>query len=230
MKLLAIDTSTVSCSAALYVEGKVTEQFQLAPREAASLILPMLESLLAEAGISLSQLDSLAFGCGPGSFTGVRIATGVIQGIALGAGLPVVPVSTLAALAQGVNREHGDERVLAALDARMQEVYWGAYEKGADGLMTLVGEERVALPQNVPFPEGDGWAGAGSGWDVYATGLEQQAGERVRQWYAECHPHAQDIAVLAVAGFEQGKAVAAELALPVYLRDEVTWKKIGEQG
>ena len=230
MKILAIDTSTISCSAALLIDDEVAEQYQVAPREATKLILPMMEQLLADAGITLQQLDSLAFACGPGSFTGVRIATGVIQGVALGADLPVVPVSTLAALAQGAHRAFGDSWVLAALDARMDEVYWGAYQLGDNGLMQLQGKEQVLAPVAVPIPGDEGWCGIGSGWDVYAETLQQRLGDTLAGWHAETHPHAQDVARLAAEGFEQGRAVAAEQALPVYLRDEVTWKKVGEQG
>ena len=124
MKLLALDTATEACSAALYIDGEIKQEYQLAPREHTRLILAMVESLLVEAGITIKQLDALAFGRGPGSFTGVRIATGAVQGMAYGADLPVVPVSTLASIAQSVHDEHQAESVLTAIDARMQAVYW----------------------------------------------------------------------------------------------------------
>ena len=150
MKLLAVETATEACSAALYVDGIVTERFALTPKEHTRLILPMIDGLLADAGLLPQQLDALAFGCGPGSFTGVRIATGVIQGVALGADLSVVPVSTLAAIAQdffdnngdvvcpllpaGEGREKGgqesanqDNVAYVAMDARMGEIFWGVY-------------------------------------------------------------------------------------------------------
>lgn len=226
MKLLAIETATDACSAALSIEGEVLERFALAPRGHTELILPMLDEIVAEAGIHLSQLDAIAFGRGPGAFTGVRIAVGVTQGIAFAMDLPVVPVSTLAAVAQGV----GAQRVLVALDARMDEVYWGAYQRSAAGLVSLVGEECVAPPAEVPLPEGGGWRGAGAGWAAYASILPAHCAQRLASpeagWDSEILPHARDVALLGVAGFAAGQAVSAEQALPVYLRDKVTWKKI----
>src|SRR3569833_3307602 len=133
MKLLAIDTATEACSAALYLDGAVNKRYVLAPREHALLILPMIDELLRDANLSPLELDAVAFGRGPGAFTGLRIAAGVAQGIAYGADLPVVPVSSLAALAQGCYRERGVTRVLATIDARIGEVYWGAYRLGSDG-------------------------------------------------------------------------------------------------
>lgn len=222
MKLLAIDTSTEACSAALYVDGEVQVRFELAPREHSRLLLPMMESLLQDADLSPRQLDALAFGRGPGSFTGVRIAAGMIQGVALGLELPVVPVSSLTALAQGALRETGAERVLAAIDARMHEVYWGACEAGDAGVMEAAGEECVVPPQEVPLPAGDGWTGAGSGWDTYHEVLEARLGGQLCGWSAGRFPSAEDVAVLGVSGLERGEAVAAESALPRYLRNQVT--------
>ena len=135
--LLAIETSTPACSAALSIDGVVIERYALAPRQHAVLILPMIESLLLEAGISVAQLDALAFGRGPGSFTGVRIAASVIQGIAFAADLPVLPVSTLATLALGGMRITDKTQVMAALDARKSEIYWGCYTAAEDGAVVL---------------------------------------------------------------------------------------------
>jgi len=221
VKLLAIETATEACSAALFIDGEVHERFQVAPREHSRLLLPMLDELLGETGITLKMLDALAFGRGPGSFTGVRIAVSIIQGIALGADLPVVPVSTLAALAQGVLRSCGDRQVLAAIDARMEEVYWGAYRADDEGIMRLTGEERVLAAQQVPLPEGAGWTGAGTGWQAYGSVLSERLGTQLNQWHGERYPSAADVAVLGAAGFDEGRAVAAEQALPVYLRDKV---------
>ena len=142
MILLALETATEACSAALAVDGDIRERFEVAPRGHSELILPMVDELMAEADISIEQVDAIAFGRGPGAFTGLRIAVGVTQGIAFGADLPVVPVSTLAALAQGSE----SNSVLAAIDARMDEVYWGAYQRSSAGLMTLCGEEAVIPP------------------------------------------------------------------------------------
>ncbi|HQU15153.1 MAG: tRNA (adenosine(37)-N6)-threonylcarbamoyltransferase complex dimerization subunit type 1 TsaB [Chromatiales bacterium 21-64-14] len=221
MKILAIETATETCSAALYQDGAVLERSALAPREHARLILPMVDALLAEAALSFAALDALAFGRGPGGFTGVRIATAVIQGLAFGAGLPVVPVSTLGALAQGALRESGYRAVLAALDARMDEVYWGAYRAGPEGVMAPVEEECVCRPAAVPVPSGTDWHGIGSGFDRYGDELQRHLGTALSGWTAQRAPQAWDVAVLGAAGWRMGQAVAAEAALPVYLRDRV---------
>lgn len=216
MKLLALDTSTDACSVALSLDGAVYERFELGNRHSER-ILPMVQEILIEAGLALSQLDALAFGRGPGSFTGLRIGAGVAQGLAFGADLPVVPVSSLAALAQGQDAA----KVLAAFDARMQQVYWGAYVRTADGLVQLCGSESVAAPHAVPMPDGDAWVGAGGGWDGYAELLKQRLGVRVGAWHARKFPRARDVARLGAAGFAAGGAVHAEQALPVYIRDDV---------
>ena len=140
-KLLAIDTSTEACSAALGIGGDVRERYEFAPRQHAELILPMVDALLAEGQIKLKDLDGLAFGRGPGAFTGVRIATGVIQGLAFGAGLPVVPVSSLAALAQGAAPGHSS--IMSAFDARMGEVYWGAFAVDKQGLVRILRQTTI---------------------------------------------------------------------------------------
>ncbi len=229
MKLLAIDTSTDACSAALWLDGEVRQRYQVAPREHGQLILPMIKSLLAEAGLTLTQLDTLAFGRGPGGFTGVRIANSVIQGLAFGTDLPVVPISSLAALAQGACTELGTPHVLAAIDARIGEVYWGAYRANENsGLVALVDKEIVCIPEDVPLPLAEdvsGWFGAGTGWHTYAHPLKTRLGAAVTAWDGQRYPQAQHLAQLAADAFQRDLAVGAEQALPVYLRDEVAWKK-----
>ena len=225
MNILALDTSTEACSAALLIGAEVREQFKLAPREHAQLILPMVDALLAEAGLSLSQLDAIAFGCGPGSFTGLRIAAGVAQGFAFGANLPVLPISTLAALAQGVYSDLSATRVLAALDARMSEVYWGVYQINNAGVMELYGAEQVCAPDKVVLPLDGEWVGAGSGWKEYGTALRECCGTLVHTVMPERLPRARDIALLGVVALQRGLAVNAEQALPVYLRNQVAWAK-----
>lgn len=222
MILLAIETATDACSAALAIDGEILERFEIAPRAHTELILPMIDELMAEAGIRIAQMDALAFSRGPGAFTGVRIAVGVAQGIAFGADLPVVPVSTLAALAQGMRTD----KVLAALDARMDEVYWGAYRRNASGVMELDGEECVSSPGEVPLPSGEGWQGAGTGWTAYESALSGRCAGHINAWDGAVFPRARDVAVLGLAGYRAGQAVSAEQALPVYLRDKVTWQKI----
>lgn len=225
MKLLAVDTATEACSAALLLDEKLSERFDVRPREHTRLILPMVEALLAEAGLRLQDLDALAFGRGPGAFTGLRIAAGVVQGLALGADLPVVPVSNLAALARAALRERGEHRVLACLDARMGEVYWGAFSATGEGLVQPAGPETVCAPGAVPVPEEAGWAGAGPGWGVHTAALQQRLGGRVGRIHPELLPRAGDIATLAAAIYARTGGVSVEQALPVYLRDEVAWKK-----
>ena len=228
MKLLAVETSTEACSAALFIDGKVAECFQLAPKEHTKLILPMIDSLMADAGLKPQQLDALAFSCGPGSFTGVRIATGVIQGIALGADLPVVPVSTLAAIAQDFFDNHEENVAFIAMDARMGEIFWGVYRRDAQGYAELIGEEAVTPADAVEFPELSG-VGIGSGWGVYSQELTSRLAGFVNYYKADRLPRAGAIARLGARGFEQGLAVAVEQAMPVYLRDKVA-KKESERG
>ncbi len=224
MKLLAVETSTEACSAALFIDGEVRERFELAPKEHTKLILPMIDSLMAEAGLKPQQLDALAFSRGPGSFTGVRIATGVIQGIALGADLPVVPVSTLAAIAQDFFDHNDDSVAFVAMDARMDEIFWGVYQRDAEGYAELLGDEAVTPAGSVEFPDLAGM-GIGSGWGVYRQQLMARLAGRVGGDKADLLPRAGAIARLGARGFEQGMAVAVEQAMPVYLRDQVAKKE-----
>jgi tRNA threonylcarbamoyladenosine biosynthesis protein TsaB len=222
MNLLAIDTSGDSCSAALSWNGRLEQRLELAPRRHGELILEMMDELLESAGIALVALEAIAFGRGPGSFTGVRIACAVAQGAAFGAGLPTVPVSTLAAIALGQHRRGGQRRLLAALDARMGEVYWGAFEIGEDGIARPCGPELVCPPGEVPVPEGGGWWGAGSGWAAYEQALEERLGACLEGSFPGAMCEARDLIPLAAATARAGGLVAAELARPVYLRDRVT--------
>lgn len=219
MKLLGIETATEACSAALWLDGDIRERFELAPRRHAELILPMIDDLLAEAGLRLSELDALAFGHGPGAFTGVRIATGVIQGLSLATELPVLGISTLAALAQ--TQAADNPQILAALDARMGEVYWGAYRLDDAGSMRLVGDELVVVPESVPIPDTDNWVGAGSGWASYGDILSERLGQRVVRKAADTWPRAGGLLPIAAADVAAGKAVDAAAAQPVYLRNRV---------
>lgn len=225
MKLLAVDTSTPACSAALCIDGAIVEKFTLAPQQHTQLVLPMIDELMAEAQLSPQQLDGLAFGRGPGSFTGVRIATSVVQGIAFGADLPVVPVSTLAALAQDYFNKYDDtEVVFAAMDARIQEIFWGVYRTGERRSAVLLGEEAVTPATNVTFPACFG-VGVGSGWKVYATQLSQRLGAWVTGIDSSLLPRAALIAQLGVEGLRCNQAVSFDQALPVYLRDKVAKKE-----
>nr|VFJ47718.1 MAG: tRNA threonylcarbamoyladenosine biosynthesis protein TsaB [Candidatus Kentron sp. FW] len=227
--ILAIDTSTDACSVALYSGGEYSESHVLAPRRHTEILLPEIEALLSRSALSLHDLDGLAFGRGPGAFTGLRIATGVIQGLAFGTGLPVIPISSLQALAQGIWREHKERNVLTALDARMGEVYWGAYRIGPGGLAVSVTDECVCVPEKVTLPEGS-WFGAGSGWTTYGEVLDQRIKQlsnhdrvrrELRSIEQDCYPHARDVATLAIAALEHTEIVTAEQAQPVYLRNRV---------
>ena len=218
--ILAIDTSSAACSAALSVDGGVEERYALAPRQHAALILPMIESLLAESGSRIGEIDAIAFGRGPGSFTGVRIAASIVQGIAFAADKPVIPISTLAALALGGLRESSGSRVMAALDARKDEVYWGTYEKSGDDVL-LLGEECVCPPAKVPPPGTGDWVAAGSAWEAYADVLMQRFGEQVVRVLPDLEPRAGDVVRLAQAEYQRGRLLKPEDAVPVYLRDNV---------
>ncbi|MES9846944.1 MAG: tRNA (adenosine(37)-N6)-threonylcarbamoyltransferase complex dimerization subunit type 1 TsaB, partial [Candidatus Thiodiazotropha sp.] len=171
MKLIAIETAAEACSAALYLSGEVSIRYKIMPRGHSELILDMVDDLLRDAGLSPTALDAVAFGRGPGSFTGVRIATGVIQGIAFAADLPVVGVSTLAALAQRAYREKGERNLLAAFDARMGELYWAGYRVAEKELVVPAIPEQVGSAQQVEMPDGGEWYGVGSGWGAYGEQL-----------------------------------------------------------
>lgn len=219
MKLLALDTSTEACSAALWIDGEQRERYELAPREHSQLILDMLDSLLAEASLSLGQMDAVAFGRGPGSFVGVRIGTGVVQGIAFASELPVVPISSLAALAHASAHTH----TAVAMDARMQEVYWAYYVRNAAGELQLQQGEGVCAPERVPrINSVDPWVGVGSGWLNYSKELSRHL--MVKTWEGQVYPRAASIAELAAIEFKKGNSVTADQALPCYIRDQVAKK------
>lgn len=224
--MLAIETASEACSVALYLEGGLITRWQHAPRAHADLVLQFVDEVLSEGRVTLRELDGIAFSAGPGAFTGVRIATACAQGLALGANLPVVSVSTLAAVAHGTFRQHGARQVAVALDARMGEVYWGCYDVSYDDLVVVVPDE-VAAPERVTWPgvSRDAsalWAVAGNGWQIHESVLRAAAAGRVDAVYPLLWPHAEDVVVLGVRALQRGAAVAPELAQPVYLRDKVT--------
>jgi tRNA threonylcarbamoyladenosine biosynthesis protein TsaB len=223
MKLLALDTSTEACSAALLLDGEVLEEFALTPREHTQMILPMVQRVLAAGGVSLQQLDGIAFARGPGAFTGLRIAAGVTQGLAFGANLPVMPVSSLAALAHGAWRLHGVEKVLTALDARMHEVYWGAWRVLGEGEVAGQGEQ-VMPPAHALIPEDSGWFAVGSGWAGYAEILRPRFANVLTGVNVDLLPRAHDVALIAAQQAGQCGWQPAEQAQPVYLRDNVADK------
>lgn len=224
MKLLAVETSTQACSAALHIDDEVVERFEIAPRGHSKLILLMIDSLMADAELKPQQLDALAFSRGPGSFTGVRISTGVIQGIAFGADLPVVPVSTLAAIAHHYFKTSESYCAFTAMDARMGEIFWAVYQKNQQGFAELVGDEAVTLAENIIYPNKQG-LGIGSAWEIHQQQLSETLGELLLGFEAEHLPRASAITDLGVLGYEQDLAVDVEKAMPVYLRDKVAKKE-----
>ena len=216
MRLLAIETATEACSVAVLVDGEVHERFEIAPRRHAELTLPWVEQVLAEAGVAKSQLDAIAVGRGPGAFTGVRLAIALAQGIALALDRPLLPVSTLAALAM---RAQGG-RILSAIDARMDEVYLAAFARDGDGIVAL-GEEVVVRPEAAMVPAGDCWHGVGTGFAAGANALQARMQGRLAAVDAGALPHAADVARLGALMFARGDAIAPERIEPAYLRNNV---------
>lgn len=219
MKILAIDTSTEYCSVAL-LEGEITFQEILAGQRHSELILPMVKRILSGAGLTLAQLDGIAFGAGPGSFTGLRIACGVAQGLALGTGLPVIGICTLEALAQ----ETGSSFVLAALDARMREIYHAAYEKTAEGWKSI-SEPALCLPGTAPLVQGIEWTGCGSGFDLYDEALRAHYEGQLRDVLRGLRPNARAMVELAAPRFAAGLGVDPAAAAPFYVRNKVALKE-----
>lgn len=224
MKILALDTATENCSAALLVDGQLTARERLLERGHAEWILKMIDEVLAEAGHSLAGLTAIAFGRGPGSFTGVRLAASVTQGLAHGGGIPVVPVSDLAAVAQRIlGEDRTAERVLVCNDARMREVYWGCFARSASGLAGPAGEERVSGPGQVALPPdwvpGRGLCGAGTGFAAYPQ--LRSSFSSLLTTISEVRPRAAEVALLAVPEVTAGRLLDPEQALPVYLREDV---------
>lgn len=228
MNLLAFDTSTEYLSLAL-IKGDASYVFEKnAGQTHSQIILPQIEALLSQANLQLSDLNGLAFGAGPGSFTGVRIAAGVAQGLGLGANLPVLGVCTLLALAQ----TSGANKVIACLDARMGEVYHAAYEKVGEQWQTHA-EPTVCKPEAVPALAGTGWTGAGSGWQAYTESLVAVYGHQLLATQPACLPSAMAVIALTKADFAGGRAMPAGVALPIYIRNRVALKTaeraLGEQ-
>ncbi len=225
-KLLALDTSSDACTVALGIGDEVWVRHTEIPRKHGECILSMVDELLASSGVSLQSLDALAYGCGPGSFTGLRIAAGVVQGLAFGADLPVVSVSSLAVLAHRAWREKGWSRCHVAFDARMGEVYWGSYcWDDASKDMRLLGVEQLAPPnqlRELPAMGAEPWYGVGSGW-CYQSEFAPQLGAIV-EIDEGLLPHGLDVLALGKRHWQQGKASNALTVAPVYLRDNVAAK------
>jgi len=219
MKILALDTSTPYCSLALWLDGEILCREAEVGQRHAELILPQLAELLAAGGVSLRQLDGIAYGEGPGSFTGLRIACGVAQGLSLGADLPVAGISTLLALAEGAQAE----QVIACLDARMGEVYHGIYQR-RDGDWQTVSPPGLYHPGDAPLVSGAAWVGCGSGFAMAGGDLHRRYAGALQRVAATLFPSARFIAPLAAPVFAAGAGRDAATAVPVYLRDKVALK------
>ncbi|WPL18085.1 t(6)A37 threonylcarbamoyladenosine biosynthesis protein [Thiorhodovibrio winogradskyi] len=229
MKILALETSGVFCSVALLRDGELLSQHEEAARRHGERLLPMMEQLLEQGSLGLGDLDAIAFGCGPGSFTGVRIAAAVAQGVAFGAGVPVVGISTLAALAHAGWRSQGHTRIIAAIDARIDELYWGFFNVQGRGLVSALQPECVSVAEKVTVPfepaERVPRLGVGNGWSLYRDLLIARTGLEKASIDASLTCTAADIAELAVNVVTAGQAMPPELGLPVYLRDQVAIKR-----
>jgi tRNA threonylcarbamoyladenosine biosynthesis protein TsaB len=219
-RILAFDASTAACSVALMRDGTLDEKFEVAPRRHAALILPMVDALLQKYSMQLSELDAIAFGQGPGSFMGLRTAVGIAQGLAFAAGLKVIPVSSLQALAQAAYEKTHHEKVIAGWDARMSAIYWGAYRLH-DAIMQPVMDDVLNAPEEICLPEGDSWFAAGNAWSIYADGLSVDVRQGFIGQDPEIYPSAGAMARIAVQRFEKGATVDPVDAQPVYLRDNV---------
>ena len=213
MRFAAVETSTEWCSVALYRDGGIACLERRAANRHSELVLPMLDGLLEVMGFGIESLEAVAFGAGPGSFTGLRIACGIAQGLAFARGLPVLGVSTLEALAE----ESGAPRVAACLDARMREVYYAALEKREGRWHEVVPAQCIA-PESITLPSEDGWVGCGNGFAVYGK-------PGMARVMPELHPTAIAIARLAAPRFAAGEGVDAALAAPVYVREKVAFTK-----
>jgi tRNA threonylcarbamoyladenosine biosynthesis protein TsaB len=218
-KILAIDTSTHACSAALYIDGWVEERYQYAPRLHGELLLTMVDELLAQQQLSLTDIDALAYGAGPGSFTGVRLAASAIQGLSFGAQKPVIAISSLLAQADAFYKYLGYSQIACAFDARMSEVYWGAYQFSAGEWVAAVPDCVIAPNKIASLPPGN-WVGVGDGWGSYSKELKEKTGVEV--FFSRFYPHAASIAKLAAKEYQQNHFIESQGAmLPVYLRNKV---------
>jgi tRNA threonylcarbamoyladenosine biosynthesis protein TsaB len=228
MNLLAIETATEACSVALIHGDSLIARSEIAPRRHTELVLPMADDLLAEAGIGRHALDAIAVGRGPGAFTGVRLGVSLAQGMALALDLPVITISSLAALALEAPEEP-DTAILAVIDARMGEIYAACYRRDDAGGLVALDHERICMPDALMLPQASAWQVIGSGWATYASVVSQRLTGELHSADGQRYPQAAHVAELAAREFQAGRMQAAELALPVYLRDKVALTLV-EQG
>jgi tRNA threonylcarbamoyladenosine biosynthesis protein TsaB len=218
---LAVDTATEACSVALAIDGVIRERFEPMQREHTQRLLPMIEAVLAEAGTSVARLDGIVCSIGPGSFAGLRIGLGVVKGLALARDLPVVGISSLAMLSQRAMRLQGARQVAAVIDARMKEVYFGAYGLDAAGLAAPLLADCVCAPEEVPTLGPGEWHGAGTGWARYEPVLRGKAAATLVAMDGGALPHAEDALMLGLPALAGGKGLSADALAPAYLRDRV---------
>jgi len=218
LKILALDASTEYLSLALWLDGKVESLDMHAGQTHSQIILPKIRELLDASNLQMRDINGIAFGEGPGSFTGLRISCGVAQGLAFGANIPVVAVSTLLSLAHASGRD----KVIACLDARMGEVYFAAYENSAEGWKEI-SAPGLYKPESLPALPSDGWVGVGSGWDAYAEPLQSAYQSQLAECLTGKYPSASAMAELSVSRFEAGLGLPAAQAAPVYIRNKVAF-------
>ncbi|WP_017445311.1 tRNA (adenosine(37)-N6)-threonylcarbamoyltransferase complex dimerization subunit type 1 TsaB [Gayadomonas joobiniege] len=224
--ILALDTSTEACSAAVLTPTQFVSEFEVCPREHNQKLLPMAEAVLQQAGISLQEVDYIVYGQGPGSFTGVRIATGIVQGLALGSDKPTLGMSSLLAMAYAVFKKTGQTRVIAAIDARMGEIYLAAIEFNEAGMFRYLIDECVCAPEQAldALDKTHSYAAVGTGWHTYETVLTSQINADIN---ADIYlPDAASMAELAKLTATPEQLLSAAEVSPVYIRDKVTWQKL----
>ena len=221
LRILAIDTATEACSVALSIDGVISERYEVAGREHTQKLMPQVASLLADAGVNFSQLDGIACGIGPGSFAGLRIGVGYVKGLALALDRPVFGVSSLAMLALRALRETGAERALAAIDARMGEVYFCAYRASAEAGVVALAAPQVCAPSKVPAQDSARYVATGSGWATHAPALLSVIGVTPVAIHADALPQASDALRLALPELAAGRGISADALVPLYLRDKV---------
>lgn len=232
IRILALDTATEACSVALYNDGEQTSLFEVCPQQHTQRILPFVDQLLTESGLTLNQLDVLAFGKGPGSFTGVRIGIGIAQGLALGADLPLIGVSTLQTMAEGCRRVNNAHQVLAGIDARMGEIYLGCYSINQNNSWQEQRPEAVLTPQQAIDQLSElkrEWLLAGTAWHAYPDLAKQ-----IQDKQPDCQlvqssinfPSALDMLPLALHAWQNGLTEPVSQVEPSYLRNNVAWKKL----
>lgn len=219
MNILALDTSTEGCSVALLKERTIIDRYEIAPQKHTELILPMIEEVLNLSSMTKKEINAVAFTEGPGSFTGLRIAIGVAQGLCFALDIPAIPLSTLRVIAQRAFRENGQSRVLVALDARMQEIYWGAYQLSTDNIMQKIMDDTLSRPEGLSLPEEQSWFGAGNGWQIYSEELKPLIGSLTG--HSLLLPHARDMIPLALDLVAKGQYILPPQIMPQYLRNKV---------